>query len=85
MDILVPFDLRIAAQSAKLGKTLAETAKGNKVGAACVSLLDAVMGAAEDGEPTDGKAAKKKKGDSLLGKIGDLKGLIPARKDKVKA
>ncbi len=85
VDILVPFDLRIAAQSAKLGKTLAETAKGNKVGAACVSLLDAVMGAAEDGEPTDGKAAKKKKGDSLLGKIGDLKGLIPARKDKVKA
>ena len=85
VDILIPFDLRVAAQAAKLGKTLAETAKGSKVGAACVALLDAAVGAAEDGEAAaDGKPAKKK-GDSLLGKIGDLKGLIPARKDKAKA
>lgn len=83
VDILIPFDLRVAAQAAKLGKTLAEAAKGSKVGAACVSLLDAAMGAAEDSE-LDGKPAKKK-GDSLLGKIGDLRGLIPARKDKAKA
>ena len=62
---------------------MAEAAKGSKVGAACVSLLDAAMGAAEDSE-LDGKPAKKK-GDSLLGKIGDLRGLIPARKDKAKA
>ncbi|QPI73165.1 pilus assembly protein CpaE [Sphingobium sp. Cam5-1] len=84
VDILIPFDLRVAAQAAKLGKTLAEAAKGSKVGAACVSLLDATMGAAEDSEAVDGKPAKKK-GDSLLGKIGDLRGLIPARKDKAKA
>jgi pilus assembly protein CpaE len=86
VDIVIPFDLRIAAQSAKLGKTLAETAKGSKVGTACASLLDAVVGAADerDGDG-EGKAAKKKKGDSLLGKIGDLKSLIPARKDKATA
>lgn len=83
VDILIPFDLRVAAQAAKLGKTLAEAAKGSKVGTACISLLDATMGAAEDSE-VDGKPAKKK-GDSLLGKIGDLKGLIPARKAKAKA
>lgn len=83
IDILIPFDLRIAAQSAKLGKTLAETAKGNKVGAACVSLLEAVIGAAEEDEG-DSKATKK--GDSLLGKIASLKSRIPARrKDKAAA
>jgi pilus assembly protein CpaE len=86
VDIVIPFDLRVAAQSAKLGKTLAETAKGSKVGAACASLLDAVIGAADDNDDAgEGKAAKKKKGDSLLGKIGDLKSLIPARKDKATA
>ncbi len=80
IDILIPFDLRIAAQSAKLGKTLAETAKGNKVGAACASLLDAVIGAAEEDEGTS-KATKK--GVSLLGKITGLKSRIPVgRKDK---
>ncbi|WP_340265524.1 pilus assembly protein CpaE [Sphingobium mellinum] len=84
VDIVIPFDLRVAAQSAKLGKTIAETAKGSKVGAACTSLLDAVMGAADETQAGDGKAAKKK-GDSLLGKIGDLKSLIPARKDKATA
>lgn len=84
VDIVIPFDLRVAAQSAKLGKTIAETAKGSKVGAACTSLLDAVIGAADDAEAGDGKAAKKK-GDSLLGKIGDLKSLIPARKEKATA
>ncbi|HKY81023.1 MAG TPA: pilus assembly protein CpaE, partial [Sphingobium sp.] len=84
VDILIPFDLRVAAQSAKLGKTLAETAKGSKVGAACITLMEAVVGAADDVED-DGKPAKKK-GDSLLGKIGDLKSMIPARrKDKATA
>ena len=83
VDILIPFDMRVAAQSAKLGKTLAETAKGSKLGAACAMLLDAVNGAADE-EQADGKATRKK-GDSLLGKIGDLKSLIPARKVKAGA
>ncbi|WP_150294935.1 pilus assembly protein CpaE [Sphingobium estronivorans] len=82
VDILVPFDLKIAAQAAKLGKTLAETAKGSKVGASCAAMLDAVLGAAEEGEAND-SGAPAKKGDSLLGKIGDLKSMIPSRrKDK---
>ncbi|MFC4596591.1 pilus assembly protein CpaE [Sphingobium tyrosinilyticum] len=85
VDIVIPFDLRIAAQSAKLGKTLAETAKGSKVGAACATLLDAVVGAADEREAAGEGKASKKKGDSLLGKIGDLKSLIPARKDKTRA
>jgi len=79
VDICIPFDLKIASQAAKLGKTLAETAKGSKVGAACITLMDAVLGAADEG--ADSPAAAKK-GDSLLGKIADLKGMLPSRKDK---
>ncbi|WP_022683053.1 Flp pilus assembly protein ATPase CpaE [Sphingobium bisphenolivorans] len=85
VDICIPFDLKTASQAAKLGKTLAETAKGNKVGAACVTLAEAVLGAIEDGE-AEGPAAPAKKGDSLLGKISDLKSMIPSRrKDKTAA
>ena len=86
VDILIPFDLRIAAQAAKLGKTLAETAKGSKVGAACALMLDHVLGAAVAAaeDAPEGKTAAKK-GDSLLGKI-DFRKMIPARrKDKVAA
>ena len=85
VDVLIPFDLKIAAQAAKLGKTLAETAKGSKVGGACQALLEAVLGAAEDAD-AEGAATSSKKGDSLLGKISDLKSMIPSRrKDKASA
>jgi pilus assembly protein CpaE len=86
VDVIIPFDLRIGAQAAKLGKTLAETAKGSKVGAACTALLDQVLGAADAEEVPAGAAAPRKKGDSLLGKIGDFRNMMPSRrKDKTAA
>ncbi|WP_176595107.1 MULTISPECIES: pilus assembly protein CpaE [Sphingobium] len=84
VDILIPFDIKVASQAAKLGKTLAETAKGSKVGAACTMLLDSVLGAAEEGEEAESGSSPAKKGDSLLGKITDLKSMIPSRR-KAKA
>ncbi|MFZ2998054.1 pilus assembly protein CpaE [Sphingobium sp.] len=80
VDILIPFDLRVAADSAKLGKTIAETAKGSKVGAACAALLDDLIGA---GNILDAPSGTGRKGDSLLGRIGSFRNMIPARrKDK---
>ncbi|ALR20467.1 pilus assembly protein CpaE [Sphingobium baderi] len=76
IDVLVPFDLKAASQAAKLGKTLAEAAKGSKVGAACTAMVKEVLGAAEAEE----EEGSRKKGDSLLGKIGDLKNMIPSRR-----
>lgn len=85
VDVVIPFDLRIGAQSAKLGKTLAETAKGSKVGAAYAVLLDQVLGAAQpDGDGADAGSAGRK-GDSLLGRIGDLKSMIPSRRKAARA
>ena len=79
VDILIPFDLRVASQAAKLGKTLADVAKGSKVGAACAALLNEALGS----EDKDGDVRPSGKGESLLNKI-DLKGMLAARrKDKV--
>lgn len=78
VDVLIPFDLRIASQAAKLGKTLAETAKGSKLGAACATMLEEALGAAQEAEAGTGKTSTKK-GESLLGKI-DFKNMIPSRR-----
>ena len=79
VDILIPFDLRVASQAAKLGKTMADVAKGSKVGAACAALLNEALGS----EDKDGDVRPSGKGESLLNKI-DLKGMLAARrKDKV--
>ncbi len=83
IDVLIPYDLKVASQAAKLGKTIAEAAKGSKVGAACAAMVREVLGAAEADDETDGKGGRKK-GESLLGKIGDLKSMIPSR-NKAKA
>jgi pilus assembly protein CpaE len=82
LDVVVPFDLRIASQAAKLGKTLAETAKGSKIGAACTSLMELALGATAAPEGVDLSKGAARKGDSLLGKI-DFKAMLPTRrKDK---
>jgi pilus assembly protein CpaE len=82
VDVMVPFDLRIGSQAAKLGKTLAETAKGSKLGAACMEMLNQVLGAVESDDAAAPSKAAGKKGESLLGKI-DFKSMMPSRrKDK---
>jgi len=64
---------------------LAETAKGSKVGAACSSLLEEILGAAQVDPAQSGGKSAAKKGDSLLGKI-DFRAMMPSRrKDKAAA
>ena len=71
--------LACSKQAAKLGKTMADVAKGSKVGAACAALLNEALGS----EDKDGDVRPSGKGESLLNKI-DLKGMLAARrKDKV--
>jgi pilus assembly protein CpaE len=73
IDITLPFDQKLAAQAAKLGKPMAEAGKTSKTVAPLVDLAHRIAGAAdESGE--DG-AAKKAKGGSLIGKF-DLKALL---------
>ena len=81
IDYLVPFDQKLAAQAAKLGKPIVEVGKTSKTIAPITALATAIASAVPDGA-TDGA---KSKGKSLIGKFGDLKGLIPKRASKAKA
>ena len=80
IDIIIPYDVRVSGQAAKLGKPFAEVAKGTKAGAACTAVLDRVLGEGEAAEEEEGKTSKKGGAGSLLGKIADLKTKMPSRK-----
>ena len=82
LDYIVPFDQKLAAQAAKLGKPLVEAGKNSKTVAPIVDLASEIAASVEDGVLTD--APKARKGSSLMGKFGELKGLMPKRVAKKK-
>jgi pilus assembly protein CpaE len=75
----IPYDLKAAANAAKLGQTFADANRSSKASAVIRDIAKTVMGAS-DGEVID-DAVKGKK--SLLGKL-DLKSML-SKKDKAKA
>ncbi|MEO9601397.1 pilus assembly protein CpaE [Parasphingorhabdus sp.] len=78
IDIMIPYDPKTAAQAAKLGQALVEAGKSSKASAKIVDLTQLILGSvndgAEDSEVSDNK--------SFLGKLGDLKSLLPSKKVK---
>ena len=70
IDIAIPFDAKLASQAAKVGKPLAESAKNAKIGLVMVELVNVVMG--EEGGP--------KKHKSLLGRLTDVKSIMPHKR-----
>ncbi|WP_375381172.1 CpaE family protein [uncultured Sphingomonas sp.] len=91
IDYVIPFDQKLAAQAAKLGKPLAEAGKSSKTAAPLLDLARAMVGAsdgADDARATGKDAGKKPAGGSkpggtsLIGKFGELKGLMPRRAKK---
>jgi pilus assembly protein CpaE len=82
IDIVVPFDQKLAAQAAKLGKPLAEAGKNTKTVAPIVELATLLADCADDSADVGAGAAKGKNG-SLMSKF-DLKSLMPKRDGKKK-
>ncbi|MGN6269790.1 MAG: AAA family ATPase [Sphingomonas sp.] len=83
IDFVIPYDQKLAAQAAKLGKTLAEAGKGSKTVQPLAQLAERVTGASDAAaaaEDDDGAPKKKPKG-SLMGKF-DLKAVMPKRTKK---
>jgi pilus assembly protein CpaE len=76
VDVVFPFDAKLAAQSAKLGKPLAEIASG-KMAAPFNSLLNMVLRHAS--EDADGGAAKSDGSKSLM---NNLKSMLAKPKAK---
>ena len=87
VDLVVPLDTKLAVKAAKLGKCLAETARGTKLSAPLNKLVSVVLSAEvtdDEDLPTTaptGKAAPTKSG-SLLGKLTDLSAMMPKKKAK---
>lgn len=77
VDIVIPFDPKLAVQAAKLGKPLVEVAKSTKLGHAIADLSGRLVATA-DGQDASARAA----GRSLLSKLVDLKTMIPSKKVK---
>jgi pilus assembly protein CpaE len=75
----IPYDLKAAANAAKLGQTFADANRSSKAGTAIRDIGRAIMGLG-DGEAIDDKLKGKP---SLLGKF-DIKSLM-AKKDKAPA
>ncbi|MFW2830872.1 pilus assembly protein CpaE [Sphingomonas sp. ID0503] len=73
IDVLVPHDWKLAVQSAKVGKPLAEAGKGTKT-AQALTELTALLTSNGDAKPARSR--------SLVGRLGEFKALIPTRKAK---
>lgn len=71
IDYTVPFDQKLAAQAAKLGKPMAEAGKNSKTIAALVDLVGVVGDACEGTDAPAAKTGGKStvKGGSLMGKF----------------
>lgn len=79
LDFTVPFDLKSAANAAKLGQTFVEANRSSKASAALRQVADRVIGASDEAEMDDEPAKK-----SLLGSLA-LKSLLAKKGKKVAA
>ena len=81
INITIPYDIKAAANAAKLGQTFVQANRSTKAGAAMRELATAVIGSAEDAaaEAIEKAPGAKK---SLLGKFGDFMSLMPAKARK---
>ena len=78
INLTVPYDVKAAANSAKLGQTFAEANRSSRAGAVMREIAAAVIGAGEEGvSEAQGTVTPGKK--SLLGKF-DLKAMLPPKK-----
>ena len=81
IDVVIPFDAKLAVKAAKLGKSFAEVASGTKVLPIMTQLQTLVLSINDDvadaGTSGGGKSAAK--GGSLMGK---LSGLMPKKAAK---
>lgn len=85
VDVIIPEDARLAVKAAKLGKCMADAARGTKVSAGYSKLLQLVLAAATDDDDEAGDVAASaakggKSSSSLLGKLSALPSLLPKKK-----
>jgi pilus assembly protein CpaE len=87
IDFVVPFDQKLAAQAAKLGKTIAEAGKGSKTTAPLTQLATRLCATSDASHDKSAAAAAggKAKGGSLIGRFTGLKSLLGNKQAGAKA
>jgi len=75
INFTIPYDIKAAINSAKLGQTFAEANRASKAGSVMRDITNSILGASDEGD-TEPMLPKGKK--SLLGKF-DLKALMPKK------
>ncbi|WP_293882200.1 pilus assembly protein CpaE [Sphingomonas sp.] len=85
LDYIVPLDMKVATQAAKLGKTVSEVGKGTRLATVLLEIANRLIATVEEAAltaaTTDGKPSRKS---SLLGKISGITSMLP-KKSKQKA
>jgi pilus assembly protein CpaE len=84
IDYVVPADMKVVTQAAKLGKTVAEVGKGTKLGGVIADIATRLVATGDETATVVGAETKTKS--SLLGKLGGFKSMMPGKsKPKEKA
>jgi pilus assembly protein CpaE len=76
IDFMIPFDARIAIKAAKLGKCLAETARGTKLGLPFNRLAQLVISSGEEEDDENPAPSGASKSGSLMDKLSTLPTII---------
>ncbi len=84
IDYVIPADLKVVTQAAKLGKTVAEVGKGTKLGGVIADLASRLVSTGDETVVAATTASGSKVKGSLLGKLSGLKSMMPG-KSKPKA
>ncbi len=84
IDYVIPADLKVVTQAAKLGKTVAEVGKGTKLGGVIADLANRLVATGDETLTAAANAKDAKPKSSLLGKLSGFKSIMPG-KSKPKA
>ena len=80
IDIVIPLDVKAVCQASKLGKSVAEVAKGAKTGQAFQTLAAQIVATSGDAVETENAG-----GASLMNKLSGWKSMLPGKKKPVEA
>jgi pilus assembly protein CpaE len=83
LDFVIPFDQKLAAQAAKLGKPMAEAGKGSKTIAPLLELAQHIINLGDAGAEADAGKPKALAG-SLMGKLTGFKAAMAKSKKSKK-
>ncbi len=79
IDYVIPADMKVVTQAAKLGKTVAEVGKGTKLGGVIADLANRLVSTGDETVAAAAAASEGKAKGSLLGKLSGLKSMMPGK------